>query len=120
MHINFKYRQNMKKLEQMLKAFLKKRDLLDPDGTKSGGVPHIQLSEPLPLQVSEDEVYQLDGFYLGGDTVFLLFSNSNGDIICPSYNEAFRMSLYPIWIVPKRNSISSYGTNIMGETLWKY
>lgn len=84
----------MKNLEQMLKAFLKKKDLLDSDGTESGGVPHIQLSESIPLH----EGYQLDGFYLGGDTVFLLFSDSDGDIICPSYNEAFKMSLYPTWV----------------------
>lgn len=88
----------MKNLEQMLKAFLKKKDLLDSDGTESGGVPHIQLSESIPLQASHNEEYQLDGFYLGGDTVFLLFSDSDGDIICPSYNEAFKMSLYPTWV----------------------
>lgn len=83
----------MKNLEQMLKAFLKKKDLLDSDGTESGGVPHIQLSESIPLQASHNEEYQLDGFYLGGDTVFLLFSDSDGDIICPSYNEAFKIPL---------------------------
>ena len=115
MHINFKYRQNMKKLEQMLKAFLKKRDLLDQDGTKSGGVPHIQLSESLPLQASKDEAYQLDGFYLGGDTVFLLFSDSDGGIICPSYNEAFRMSLYPTWI----ESLKEILYQAMVQILWE-
>lgn len=88
----------MKILEQMLRQILKKKDLLDSDGTKSGGVPHAQLSKSIPLQTSKNEVYQLEGFYLGGDTVFLLFSDSDGDIICPSYNEAFKMSLYPTWV----------------------
>ena len=42
----------MKNPEQMLKAFLKKKDLLDLDGTKSGGVPHIQLSESIPTETA--------------------------------------------------------------------
>lgn len=105
----------MKNLEQMLKAFLKKKDLLDPDGTKSGGVPHIQLSESIPLQASHNEEYQLDGFYLGGDTVFLLFSDLDGDIICPSYQEAFKMSLYPTWVECLKEALYQSMVQILWE-----
>lgn len=37
----------MKNLEQLMASFLCKKDFLDPEGTKSGGVPHIQLSESI-------------------------------------------------------------------------
>ena len=105
----------MKNLEQMLKSFLKRKDLLDSDGTESGGVPHIQLSESIILQASKDESYQLDGFYLGGDTVFLLFSDSDGDIVCPSYTEAFKMSLYPTWVESLKETLYQAMVQILWE-----
>lgn len=106
----------MKKLEQMLlKAFLKKRDLLDQDGTKSGGVSSYPIIGIPSFTGFKDEAYQLDGFYLGGDTVFLLFSDSDGGIICPSYNEAFRMSLYPTWI----ESLKEILYQAMVQILWE-
>ena len=105
----------MKNLEQMLKAFLKRKDLLDSDGTKLGGVPHTQLSESILLQASMNEEYQLEGFYLGGDTVFLLLSDSDGHIICPSYNEAFKMSLCPIWVGYLREALYQAMVQILWE-----
>ena len=54
----------MKNLEQLMASFLCRKDFLDPEGTKSGGVPHIQLSESIKIRLFDD-LYQLDAFYLG-------------------------------------------------------
>lgn len=105
----------MKNPEQMLKAFLKKKDLLDPDGTKSGGVPHIQLSESIPIDNPGEGIYHLDGFYLSNGTVFLLFTDPNGDVICPSYREAFKISLYPTWVL----SLKEILYQVMVQILWE-
>lgn len=105
----------MKNPEQMLKAFLKKKDLLDLDGTKSEGVPHIQLSESIPIDNPGEGIYRLDGFYLSNGTVFLLFTDPNGDVICPSYREAFKMSLYPTWVL----SLKEILYQVMVQILWE-
>lgn len=52
----------MKNLEQLMASFLCRKDFLDPEGTKSGGVPHIQLSESIKIRLFDDP-YQLDAFY---------------------------------------------------------
>lgn len=49
----------MKNLEQLMASFLCRKDFLDPEGTKSGGVPHIQLSESIKIRLFDDP-YQLD------------------------------------------------------------
>lgn len=51
----------MKNLEQLMVSFLCRKDFLDPEGTKSGGVPHIQLSESIKIRLFDDP-YQLDAF----------------------------------------------------------
>lgn len=52
----------MENLEQLMASFLCRKDFLDPEGTKSGGVPHIQLSESIKIRRFDDP-YQLDAFY---------------------------------------------------------
>lgn len=104
----------MKNLEQMLKAFLKRKDLLDSDGTKSGGVPHIQLSESIKIDTPNEGIYYLDGFYLGGDKVFLLLTDPNWDIICPSYPEAF-ITFSTFFLIQLRETLYQAMVQILWE-----
>jgi hypothetical protein len=53
----------MKNLEQLMASFLCRKDFLDPEGTKSGGVPHIQLSESIKIRLFDDP-YQLGMLYM--------------------------------------------------------
>lgn len=70
----------MKNLEQLMASFLQRKDFLDPEGTKSGGVPYIQLSEPIKIGMFDD-LYQLDAFYLAANNrVHLLMTNPQGEV----------------------------------------
>ena len=70
----------MKNLEQLMASFLCRKDFLDPEGTKSGGVPHIQLSESIKIRLFDD-LYQLDAFYLAANNrVHLLMTNPQGEV----------------------------------------
>lgn len=71
----------MKNLEQLMASFLCRKDFLDPEGTKSGGVPHIQLSESIKIRLF-DNPYQLDAFYLAANNrVHLLMTNPQGEVV---------------------------------------
>ena len=83
----------MKNLEQLMASFLCRKDFLDPEGTKSGGVPHIQLSESIKIR-RFDDLYQLDAFYLAANNrVHLLMTNPQGEVVNVTFSTF--MNIFP-------------------------
>lgn len=83
----------MKNLEQLMASFLCRKDFLDPEGTKSGGVPHIQLSESIKIRLFDDP-YQLDAFYLAANNrVHLLMTNPQGEVVNVTFSTF--MNIFP-------------------------
>lgn len=103
----------MKNLEQLMASFLCRKDFLDPEGTKSGGVPHIQLSESIKIRMFDD-LYQLDAFYLAANNrVHLLMTNPQGEVVNVTFSTF--MNIFLIQRKVQKNTYISFKSNNLEE-----